>query len=300
MSNQCNRRDFFKWTANLGLAAAVSRSVFASESTDRQSNWPIGCFTRPWDKYDYRVALDAIAEAGFKHAGLMTCNSKTSLIITFETTPEEAQQIGEEVKKRGLEVPAVYGGGFPMQPTIQTGIDALRKLIDRCAAVKGKTLMMGGVEAPELYEPYYKIISECCDYAESKKVGLTLKPHGGSNATGPQCRKSIEKVGKNNFTLWYDPGNIFYYSKGELNPILDAPSVDGIVTGMCVKDYLPPQNVMVTPGEGKVDFPAVFSLLKKGGFARGPVVIETLAPGSQAEILAQAKKAKQFVESFVG
>jgi len=299
MSNQYNRRDFLKQTMNAGLAAAASTSVFASETANRKSDWQIGCFTRPWDKYDYRVALDAIAEAGYKHAGLMTCNSKTSLVISIETTPEEALQIGEEVKKRGLEVPAVYGGGFPMQPTIQTGIDALKKLIDSSAAVKAKTLMMGGVEAPELYEPYYKIIAECCDYAESQKVGLTLKPHGGSNATGSQCRKSIEKVSKKNFTLWYDPGNIFYYSQGELDPVKDAPSVDGIVTGMCVKDYLPPQNVMVTPGEGKVDFPKVFSLLKKGGFTRGPLVIETLAPGDQAEILAQAKKAKKFVESFL-
>ncbi len=35
---------------------------------------------------------------------------------------------------------------------------------------------------------YYKTIAASCDYAESKGVELTLKPHGGTNATGAWCR----------------------------------------------------------------------------------------------------------------
>jgi sugar phosphate isomerase/epimerase len=67
---------------------------------------------------------------------------------------------------------------------------------------------------------------------------------------------------------------------------------------MCVKDYEPPKNVMLTPGTGQVDFPAVMARLKKGGFSRGPMVVETLKPGSLPETLEQAKKARQFVEEL--
>ncbi|RJP32297.1 MAG: sugar phosphate isomerase/epimerase [Candidatus Omnitrophota bacterium] len=297
MSNRRDRREFLKQTMNTGLAVLFSQRAISASS--EKETWQIGCFTRPWDRHDYRVALDAIAEAGFKYAGLMTCNSKTRLVISIETTAEDAHQIGAEVKQRGLKVPSVYGGGIPVQQSQQAGIDGLRTLIDHCAVVESQTLMMGGIESREYYESYYKAIAECCDYAESKKVGIILKPHGGLNADGPQCRKSIEKVGHRNFTLWYDPGNIYYYSDGALNPVDDAMTVDGLVSGMCIKDYLAPKNVNVTPGSGLVNFPAVFSRLQDGGFTRGPLVIETLAGGDLQETLAQAKQARQFVESLI-
>jgi sugar phosphate isomerase/epimerase len=265
----------------------------------KKERWEIGCYTRPWAKYDYREGLDAIAEAGFKYAGLMTAKSKNNLVLSVATTPEEAGQVGEEVKKRGLKVPSVYGGGIPVDKSLEAGIEGLRKLIDNCAACKCKNLMMGGTGNPQLFERYYKAIAECCDYAAEKGMGISVKPHGGLNATGPQCRKTIEMVGHKNFRIWYDPGNIFYYSNAELDPVDDAATVDGLVVGMCIKDYKHPKNVAVTPGDGQVDFPKVLARLKKGGFKRGALVIECLKPGDLKQTLAEAKKARQFVEQLV-
>ena len=117
--------------------------------------------------------------------------------------------------------------------------------------------------------------------------------------TGPQCRKTIEMVGHKNFRIWHDPGNIFYYSDGKLGPVDDAATVDGLVSGMSVKDFQPPKEVFVTPGTGKVDFPKVMARLKQGGFTGGPLIIECLAPGDLPHLLAEAKKARAFVEQLV-
>ena len=135
-------------------------------------------------------------------------------------------------------------------------------------------------------------------YAVEKEVGLSIKPHGGLNATGPRCRQLIEQVGHRNFRLWYDPGNIFYYSDGKLDPVNDAATVDGLVVGMSVKDYSHPREVMVTPGTGQVDFASVFARLKKGGFQGGPLLVECLARGTLAQITGEAKKARQFLEKL--
>ena len=302
--NSCehlSRRCFLGKTMQLGAAGLATSYVLESPASAAATGgqWQIGCYTRPWAKYDYREALDAIAEAGFRHAGLMTIKSKTGLVISVTTTVEEAQQVGEEAKKRELQIASVYGGDIPVQQSLQVAVNALRKLIDNCAAAGAKTLLMGGTGNPELYDAYYKAIAESCDYAAEKRLGITLKPHGGLNATGPQCRKAIEKVGHKNFTLWYDPGNIFYYSDGEADPAIDAATVDGLVTGMCVKDYRHPKEVLVTPGTGKVDWPAVLARLKKGGFTHGPLVIETLTPGDLGETVEQAKKARKFVEQLI-
>ncbi|MDT8302721.1 MAG: TIM barrel protein, partial [Sedimentisphaerales bacterium] len=120
------------------------------------------------------------------------------------------------------------------------------------------------------------------------------------NATGPQCRKTIEMVGHRNFGIWYDPGNIYYYSDGKRDPVDDAPTVDGLVVGMCIKDYKHPKNVAITPGTGQVDFPAVFSRLKKGGFTHGPLIIECLDPGDVEQTIVQAKKTRLFLEELTG
>ena len=282
-----------------GRRAAVSAAT-AATAPARKPRWQIGCYTRPWDKHGYRAALDAIAEAGFKYAGLMTTKSKTRLVISAATSIDEARTVGRECRKRGLKVPSVYGGGIPVARSLKAGIQGLRKLIDNCAAAGAKNLLMGGVGDKKLYEPYYKAIAECCDYAAEKGVGISIKPHGGLNATGPACRKTIASVGHKNFRIWYDPGNIFYYSNGKLDPVADAATVDGLVVGMCVKDYHHPRNVMVTPGTGKVDFPKVLARLRKGGFKAGPLIVETLAPGDLPATLAEAKKARKFLEKLTG
>ena len=298
---ELTRRDFLDYSLRLGAAglaaSCVTETTMASEAGDR---WQIGCYTRPWAKYDYRVALDAIAEAGFKYAGLMTAKSKNNLVISVDTTLEEAEQVGLEARKRGLKIPSVYGGGIPINKSLEAGVEGLKKLIDNCAACGAANLLMGGIGNEKLYDVYYKAIAECCDYAAEKKVGISIKPHGGLNATGPQVRKTIEMVNNKNFRVWYDPGNIYYYSDGKLNPVDDAPSVDGLVVGMCVKDYKHPKNVEITPGTGMVDFPAVMAQLKKGGFTKGPLVIECLAPGDLEHTLGEAKKARLFVEGLVG
>ncbi len=300
--DQMSRRDFLDRTLKIGAAglAASCTTGLATISATTADSWQIGCYTRPWADYDYRVAFDAIAEAGFKYAGLMTTKSKTGLIISVDTSLEEAERVGQEIKKRSLGVLSVYGGGIPVAKSLKAGIEGLKKLIDNCAACDAKNLLMGGTGNEKLYKVYYKAIAKCCDYAAEKGVGISIKPHGGLNATGPQCRKTIEMVGHKNFRIWYDPGNIFYYSDGKLDPVTDAATVDGLVVGMCIKDYKHPKNVSVTPGTGQVDFPAVLARLKKGGFTHGSLIVECLDPGDAEQTLVQARKTRVFLEGLTG
>ena len=300
--NQMSRRDFLDRILKIGAAGLAASSARMPVSVAAEAErWQIGCYTRPWAQYDYRVALDAIAEAGFKYAGLMTTKAKTgNLVISVSTTLEEAHKIDEEIRKRGLKVPSVYGGGIPVNKSLKAGIEGLRKLIDNCAVCNVGNLLMGGIGNADLYDAYYKAIAECCDYAAEKGMGISVKPHGGLNATGPQCRKTIEMVGHKNFRIWYDPGNIYYYSDGKLDPVTDAATVDGLVVGMCIKDYKHPRNVAVTPGTGMVDFPAVFARLKQGGFTGGALMIECLEPGDLEHTLAEAKKTREFLEELTG
>ena len=303
-SPQLTRRQFI---AAATLAIPALRVAEATEG----GSYQIGCYTRPWDQQDWRVALDAIAGAGFKYAGLMTTNTKNHLVISAASTVEEAHAVGEECAKRGLKVASLWGGSFAVEKSLEAGVADLKKLIDNCVACGTTQLLVGGTGNPKLHEIYYKAVAEACDYAATKGVVLSVKPHGGSNSTGAQCRKIVELVGKKNFGLWYDPGNIFFYSNAALDPVDDSKTVDGLVVGMSVKDYRPLKtpptkpgaytgDVMLTPGTGMVNFKAVMANLKKGGFTSGPLIVECLEKGDLPALAAEAKKARVFLEELTG
>ncbi|MFB3826547.1 MAG: sugar phosphate isomerase/epimerase family protein [Bryobacteraceae bacterium] len=271
------------------LAAAVG---FLDRSA---AAWQIGCYTRPWIEYDYRVALDGMAEAGFKYAGLMSHKGKTRTVVSVETTAEEAAAIGDEVRKRGLQPVSIYGGEFGAAKGAAEAVAGLKRLIDNCAACRCPGLLLGGTR-PALVDPYYKAVAECCGYAESKGVALSVKPHGGANATAAECRAIIEKVGHRNFRAWYDPGNIFFYSGGKIDPVDDVTGLNGLIAGMSIKDFRPPKDVSVTPGSGKVNFAEVLARAKRGGFTAGPLVVECLDPAGRAGLVAEARKARELLE----
>jgi sugar phosphate isomerase/epimerase len=281
------RREF------IGSALVATASAMFSRASETL-RWKIGCYTRPWAQYDYRVAFDGIADAGFKYVGLMTTKSKSNLIISLSTTPEEAAAIGAEAKQRGLKVISMWADQFSTDNT-----DGLKHLIENSAACGCSNLLLGGTDEKHA-DAYYKIVAECCDYAAAKGVGLGVKPHGGSNANGALCRKIIDQIGHKNFRLWYDPGNVFYYSDGKLDPVDDAAAVAGVVAGMIVKDFRPPKDVELTPGTGKVNFAKVLSRLQKDGFTHGPLVVECLDHGDLDHVNAEAVKARRFMEALTG
>lgn len=289
-NEKASRRQFLhRCSALAGSAVLTGRAAAAA------SGFEIGCYTRPWDQYDYKVGLDGMAEAGYKHAGLMTHKGKSWVIVTMDTSEEEAAVIGEEVRKRGMDLISVYVGNFPVEKSIEAGIAGLRKLTDNCAAARCSRLMVSGTGKDALVQDYYKVVSECCDYAAEKKIGISVKPHGGANATAAQCRKIVEMVGKKNFGIWYDPGNIFFYSDGKVDPVDDVSGADGLIVGMTIKDFKPPKEVMVTPGTGQVRFREVLTRARKGGFTSGPLIVECLDRGDAASITAEARKARRYL-----
>ncbi len=299
-SHRTTRRGFLTSATAAVLGGVVGPRLLAGSTVAGlpyfdEKGWQIGCWTRPWSKFDYRVGFDAIAEAGFKYVGLTGAKTKTRRVIAPATTLEDSAKVGDEARKRGLKIVTAYGGGIPLDSD-----EALRKMIDNAAAAGAWSVLLAHVGKPGNLDLACKNVARCCDYAAEKKMAIVLKPHGGTTGTGPELRGAIEKIDRKNCTLMYDPGNILYYSNGEVDPVKDVAAVDGLVTGMSVKDYEHPKQVGMTPGSGQIDFAALVARMRKGGFSRGPLLIECLTPGDEAKTLAEAKKARRFVEQLVG
>lgn len=296
-----NRRQFLQSSAAMGafgLAAPAIRSLQADEPS-KAIGWQLGCFTRPFGEFTYAEALDGIAAAGFTAVGLMNARLPSGNVALSAATDAQVAEIRDEAAKRGLAIAATYYGGPPVNESLEAGIAALRRLIDHCATAKCATILLGGTGKEDLFDAYYEAVKSVCDYAAEKQVALVLKPHGGLNTTGTQIRDIVRAIDHPAFRVWYDPGNIFYYSEGKSDPLDDVASVAGLVTGMCVKDFKLPKEVALNPGTGLVKFPELMKRLGEGGFRSGPLVVETLDPGDLPATIANAKKAREFLQSIL-
>lgn len=296
------RRTFIKKSLYFTTVAYSSSQLIpllsGCDSSDINKKWQIGIFTRPWAKYDYLTALDAITEAGYRYVGLMS--AENGLVISAETTIEQAKKIGREIRDRKLILLSVFAGNFEVEKSLEHGVQILRKLIDNCSAAGSQSLLLVGTANAEIFDNYYMAVTRCCDYAMEKGIMMTLKPHGGLNADGRQLATISQRINHPNFQIFYDPGNIYYYSDGTVDPLDDVPAICDQVVGMCVKDYVHPKNVMITPGEGMVKFPELFTKMYNLGFQDGPLIVECLKESTDLKELSQeAIEAREFLESLL-
>src|SRR6185436_4274535 len=128
---------------------------------------------------------------------------------------------------------------------------------------------------------YYKIMADAAAFAQEHGVKVVMKPHGGSSSAADEILNAIKKVNHPNFTIWYDAGNIIFYTGKD--PVAELDPIAQHVTGFCAKDCDKQRGeVMIQFGTGKVDFVGVFRTLKKAGF-NGPIMVEGTRVGATAQ-----------------
>jgi L-ribulose-5-phosphate 3-epimerase len=258
----------------------------------RREKWEVGCFNRPWMKWSFDSALDGIKEAGFQQMGLVG-DHKGEAFVSVQATPDYLSRLKERIESRGLSaivawLHITFDGG------LKGAIAQSRKQVDNAQRVGLKYLLSGGVDRVDLYDPYYQVMADMAAYAQDRHIQVVVKPHGGCLAAAADILRCIEKVNHRNLRVWYDAGNIIYYTGKD--PIADAQRLGQLVTGFCAKDCARPRSdVMIPFGAGKVDFKGVFNTLQRAGF-NGPVMIECAGGRTIPEVTAGVRANRAFLE----
>jgi sugar phosphate isomerase/epimerase len=289
-----NRRTFLcaATSAASALSSLTWRSVLAAEKLD----WPIGCFNRAWTNWTYDEALDGIAAAGYKVTGLLSTH-RGEAFTSSSATPEYLEGLRKRIAQRGLEV-NMTAMRFRPEAGLPDNIADVRMQIENAARLGLKFMLTFGVDQPQHYEDFYRLMGEAAAQGEKRGVHIVLKPHGGGSGASEEILRCLEKVAHPNFRIWYDAGNIIYYT-GK-NPVSELDPIAKYVTGFCAKDC-PSQKgeVMSQFGTGKVDFKNVFARLKSAGF-NGPIMVEGVAVGSNPEeTTANARANRVFLEKVL-
>jgi sugar phosphate isomerase/epimerase len=152
-----------------------------------------------------------------------------------------------------------------------------------------------GVDKSQQFENFYKLMADAAAQGEKRGLQIVMKPHGGASGASEEILRCLNQVGHSNFKIWYDAGNIIYYT-GK-NPVAELEPVARHVSGFCAKDCPGPKGeVMSQFGTGKVDFKAVFTKLKSAGF-NGPILVEGVKVGATPdETTANARANREFLE----
>jgi sugar phosphate isomerase/epimerase len=287
-----NRRAFIRTVASSSLATLPLCSSFAVES----SRWPIGCFNRAWTKWSFDEALDGIAGAGYKLTGLLT-GQRDEAFTSSAATPQYLDGLKKRIAQRGLTVNMTAIRFRPDAP-LQENTTDLRKQIENAARLELKYMLTFGVDKPTQYENFYRLMADAAVQAEKHGIQVTLKPHGGGSGASEEILRCLEKIAQPNFKIWYDAGNIIYYTGKD--PVLEVEPIAKYVTGFCAKDCLAPKGeVMSQFGTGKVDFKAVFTKLKSARFS-GPIMVEGIQVGATPEqTMGNARANREFLEKIL-
>lgn len=271
------RRRFLQVSAAALAATAVVRSAFALGSASG-APWTICCLNRPWVKWSLDEMLDGVKSAGFRTVGLQTV-SKTNPFIAPEATREHLDTLTRKIAERGLTATMGRLSTKDAQPWAGATSD-VRLQIGRAKELGLRVLINTGTAKPEHFENWYRLMAFAAAYGADHGIQIVTKPHGGVVAAAADLLKCLEKINHPNFGLWYDAGNILYYTGkdavAELEPI--ATHVSAFVAKDCVG--LSGEN-FIQFGTGKVDFNGILRRLKRAGFT-GPIWVEACKQGETA------------------
>ena len=286
------RREFFQQAIVAGTALGLTRwPAFGARVP-----WPIGCFNRPWTTWSFDEALKQIAAAGYRTTGLLT-RTKDEPFIGSEAPAEYLVRLKRRIAASGLTANMAALRSRHDIP-LRDSIADVRRQIDNADALALTYLLTFGVDRPDEYEHYYKVMSDAAAYAQERRIKVVMKPHGGSSGASDEIVAAIKAVRHANFTIWYDAGNIIYYT-GK-NPVEELKPIARHVTGFCAKDCSALKgDVMIQFGTGRVDFAAVFGTLNAAGFD-GPIMVECCKVGATAdETMANARDNRRFLENVL-
>ena len=290
-----NRRTFLRTAtvATTALAGLPLKRTFGAERAAEKPAWPIGCFNRAWTKWSYDDALDGIKAAGYKLTGLLSAH-KGEAFASSAATPEYLDELKKRIAQRGLAVNMI-AIRFKPEAALADNMADLRKQVENAARLELKFMLTFGVDQPAQYENFYRLMADAAAQAEKRGIQVVLKPHGGGSGASGEILRCLDKVAHANFKIWYDAGNIIYYTGKD--PLAELKPIAKHVTGFCAKDCPGPKGeVMSQFGTGKVDFKAVFAKLSSVGF-NGPIMVEGLQVGATAEeTTANASRNREFLE----
>lgn len=255
----------------------------------------IGCTTRPYDSVlAFEQTCEHIAAAGYTDVAVFgkALNSKSS--------DDKVAGVRNAAANAGV-APSMLLVGSDLTGTLEHAVDDYKRLIDNATALGAQWLLDLGTGKEAQYANYFEMMRQVASHAQAAGIGITMKPHGGISLTVDDLIRANDQVDHPAFGICYDPGNIIYYTQGKLRPEPFVETIAPITSTFIIKDCViidGKPDVMVTPGNGLVDFDKVIGGLVANGFD-GPCYLECVSGKTLEEIDHAVSASRVFIKQIL-
>ena len=322
------RRDFLGVASAAGAAAMLPLTGNGAGAPQASpAAWAIGCHTRPFgsfrasqtDNPDY--ILDSIKAAGYQYADMISAAppgaGRGGGGRGVAVTPEMIAAMKQKLAARGLKSNIASLPSAARGVSVTDAVAAAQRVVANAHALGQRYALNLGIYDEEQWIDWCKVMREAAAFGQERGVKVVVKHHHGLNNTSLDLLAWTKQVDHPNFGIFVDPGNIVYYTGKD--PVKQTAIIASHVAGVVAKDCTAPRylereagappfgnapsapgnpEVMIQFGTGKVDFPALFKVLRDAGFS-GPVMVEGTAVGATLEeTVANARANREFLEKI--
>jgi len=253
--------------------------------------------------YSLEEAIKGASEAGFKQIEISAVKDHTSHIST-EMTENELEEFKQLLKSYNMTCIGISGHSNVMK---EAGIDQLLKNIDLAVFFDCRYIITATGDSHDdsdviddiniLVENLQPVLEKC----EKLKKMLVIETHGNNFATGEAVKKLAQQC-DDRLKVNYDTGNIIFYGNKEPYDDLEA-SLD-YVEFIHLKDKRGENDEWDFPaiGDGNIDFPRLFQILKRGHY-KGPISVEVEftkdGPANLDEVNTAVKRSYRYLENLL-
>ena len=255
---------------------------------------------KPWTEL-----FEEAARLGFDGVEL---DLKAETYLDSEVWSEEGRRaLVDRSRRAGVEIASVcmasVAGLMTKPETHGQGIDALADLCRFCEELGAGVILFPMIKQAERLLPAEQSEEEAVELwrdgfatafakSDGARVKVGMESVGRVGRSADQALAMIEAVGSPRLGVYYDVGNADYQS---FDGIAEMKQLGSHIVQIHVKE------IGAEMGEGKLDFPAIFSTIREIGYGRasaanGYLILETEAGDDPA---ANAVRNLEFVRSLL-
>lgn len=249
-------------------------------------------------------AVKGASLAGFRQIELAAVKDHTAHVLPTMSY-RQIQNIKNLLQEYGM---TCVGIGAHSNVMTEEGVDNLLKSVDLTVEFDCQYIITATGNAHNdtdviedegtLLRNLEPIINKCKELNKT----LVLETHGNNYATGASLKRLIEST-NNQVKINYDTANVIFY--GDILPYEDLAASMELVQFIHLKDKLGAHNEWNFPaiGDGYLDFPRIFNILKKANY-QGPISVEIeftpAGPANIEEVNESVRKSFNYLSSIVG
>jgi sugar phosphate isomerase/epimerase len=171
-----------------------------------------------FDGYNMLETIEGLSKTNSKNIVLCAIDGFTKHIIPEELSAGDRAGIKKLYKKYNLNF---YGLAGHCNISDDDDLDKMVKRMEFTKLMKGRYIdTNAGHKGTE--SNFYKNIKEVIRIAEKLDIIVCLETHGDLVSSGKTGHELLKSVNSDRIKIGYDPANVYFYSRGMIDPIEDV------------------------------------------------------------------------------